>query len=206
MELKPRAIIYDNDGMICHSERFSDRYCAEFGIDMSVMAPFFDGPFKQCLVGKADLKEELARVLGLWGWKGSVGELLEYWFSVGATQDEKLFPTVAKLKAQGLVVCLATNQEKYRTEFLKKKFGYEELFDEIFSSAELGAYKNSEKGLARTFEILRDKYGVVEKGEVLYWDDRPGNVEHIKQSGMNGQLFVDYEGFQKKMKEFGYSA
>ena len=199
-----KAIIYDNDGMICHGTRFSDRYCAEFGLDVNVMSPFFDGPFKNCLVGKADLKEELSKVLEIWKWGGTVDEIIEYWFDSGDKLDNEIFPTISKLREQGLIVCLATNQEKYRTEYLVKKFGYDKVFNDIFSSAELGAYKNSEKGLQKTFDFLNDKYGIQDKGEIMYWDDREGNVEHINQFGMNGQHYKNYEDFRSVMEQVGY--
>ncbi|MDO8492991.1 MAG: hypothetical protein Q7S19_00380 [bacterium] len=200
----PKVIIYDNDGMICHSGRFSDSYSKEFGIEMDIMSPFFEGPFKNCLVGKADLKEELEKVLDIWNWKGTANQLLDYWFSVGSTLDEKVFPTISKFKDQGLIVCLATNQEKYRKEYLVTKFGYDKVFNEIFSSAELGAYKNSEKGLQKTFDILKDKYGIEDRDEIMYWDDREGNVEHINQFGMNGQHYKNYEEFRDVMAGLGY--
>ena len=72
---KPKVIIYDNDGMILNGGRFSDQYAKEFGVDLATMTPFFDGPFKKCLVDKADLKEELAQVLEEWKWNGTVDEL-----------------------------------------------------------------------------------------------------------------------------------
>src|SRR3989344_4656191 len=117
---KPKVIIYDNDGMITRGGRFSDRYSKEFGVDPAVMAPFFEGPFKKCLTGKADLKEELKQVLVVWKWKGTVEELMQYWFAVGDVLNEDVYTSITKLKKQELIVCLATNQEKYRAQYLVK--------------------------------------------------------------------------------------
>lgn len=60
-----KAVIFDSDGMLSHGPRFSEHYAREHGILIEEMTPFFTGPFKKCLVGQADLKEELAK-----GWLG----------------------------------------------------------------------------------------------------------------------------------------
>lgn len=201
---KPKVILYDNDGMVTHGGRFSDQYAKEFGIDISVMAPFFEGPFKKCLVGKADLKEELGKVLETWKWKGTADELMQYWFAIGDSVYEDVYASILKLKEQGLVVCLATNQEKYRTEYLNEKLSYGKVFDEIFSSAKLGAYKHSVEGLEKISQILREKYNVSDKGEILYWDDREGNVEELNKRGFNGQQYRDYNSFKDVLNEYGF--
>ena len=179
---KPRAVIYDNDGMITHGGRFSEQYAKEFGVDPAVIAPFFEGPFKNCLMGKTDLKEELKKVLETWKWKGSVDELAQYWFSIGDSVHDDMYASILKLRAQGLIVCLATNQEKYRTKYLVNKLSYDKIFDEIFSSADLGAYKHSPDGLEKIFQVLKEKYAISDKGEILYWDDREDHVENLNLS------------------------
>jgi putative hydrolase of the HAD superfamily len=201
---KPKAIIYDNDGMITYGGRFSEQYAKEYGVDPAAMAPFFDGPFKDCLVGKADLKEELAKVLEAWKWSGTVDELLAYWFSIGDAVYNNVYDSISRLKAQGAVVCLATNQEKYRTQYLVTKLAYDKVFDEIICSADLGVYKHSPEGLEKIFQILKEKYGVMDKGEILYWDDREDHVESLNKAGFNGQLYRDYPSFKLGLLEQGY--
>lgn len=190
--------------MITYGGRFSDAYAKEFNIDQTIMTPFFGGPFKNCLVGKADLKEELQKVLVSWKWNGTVEELLQYWFSIGADVHEEVYASISKLREQGLIVCLATNQEKYRTEYLANKLGYRKVFDEIFSSAEIGAYKHSLEGLAAIFQILHDKYAILDKDEVMYWDDREEHVKVLNEQGFNGQLYRDYPSFRATLAESGY--
>ena len=201
--MKPKAILYDFDGMLTHGPRFSDTYAQEFGVDLAVMAPFFDGPMKECLYGRADLKEELAKVLGAWKWPGTVDELLEYWFSIGEA-DKEVFTSIAKLKSQGVVTCLATNQEKYRIAYVTKKYGLDTAFDEIFCCANLGAFKHSAEGLEKIYSVLKEKHGIENKNEIMYWDDRPGNVENLITEGFNGQLYKDYAGFRETLAATGF--
>jgi putative hydrolase of the HAD superfamily len=201
---KPKVVIYDNDGMITDGARFSDTYSKEFNIPMELMDGFFDVHFKNCLHGKADLKEELRPFLEKWKWNGTVDELLDYWFRVGAEPNHDTYESISKLKEQGVVCCLATNQEKYRTQFLIQKMNYNELFDEIFSSADLCVFKTSEEGLGKIFNALKERYGDLEKDEILYWDDREGNVKHLNEFGFNGQKYKDYNSFKQTMNDYGF--
>jgi len=203
---KPKAIIYDNDGMITYGGRFSEQYSKEFGVDLAIMSPFFETSFKSCLLGKADLKEELAKVLKAWKWGGTVDELMQYWFSIGDSVYNNVYDSILKLKAQGGVVCLATNQEKYRIQYLVAKLSYDKVFDEIFSSADLGVYKHSQEGLEKIFQVLKEKYAISDKGEIMYWDDREDHVESLNKTGFNGQLYRDYPTFKLVLSEYGYQA
>lgn len=201
---KPKAILYDNDGMVTHGGRFSEEYTKEFGVDMVALTPFLEGSLKKCQIGAADLKEELAKVLDAWKWKGTVDELLQYWFTIGDTPHEDVYASVTKLKQQGLVVCLATNNEKYRLQYLVSKLAYDKVFDEIFSSVELGAYKQSTEGAEKIFQTLKEKYGILDKEEILYWDDREKNVESLNNMGFNAQLYHRYDSFKTVMKKYGF--
>ncbi|MBI2004651.1 HAD hydrolase-like protein [Patescibacteria group bacterium] len=201
---KPKVIIYDNDGMIIHGGRFSDQYSKEFGVDLTTMMPFFDGPFKKCLTGKADLREELAQVVEIWKWKGTVDELMQYWFAVGNVLYEDVYASIAKLKKQGLVVCVATNQEKYRNQYLVRKYSYSKVFDEIFCSASLGVYKHSLEGLEKIYQRIKEKYNIFEKGEIMYWDDRDENIQNSNKAGFNGQQYKDYQSFRAVLLNYGY--
>ena len=201
---KPKVIIYDNDGMVTHGGRFSDKYSRAYGVDPAIMSPFFEGPFKQCLTGRADLKEKLAKVLDIWNWNGTVDELMQYWFAVGDVLDSDMYESITKLREQGAIVCLATNQEKYRTQYLVNNHSYDKVFDEVFSSADLGAYKHSAKGLEKIYNSLKEKYGIADKAEIMYWDDREGNVASLNEVGFNGQQYRDYESFKAVLAECGY--
>ena len=200
---KLKVIIYDNDGMITHGGRFSEKYSKEFAVDSAAMLPFFEGSFKNCLVGKADLKEELKKVLVTWKWKGTVDELLQYWFSIGNSVYDDIYASILKLKEQGLIVCLATNQEKYRTGYLVNKLSYNKIFDEIFSSADLGVYKHSPEGLEKIGQVLKEKYAISDKEEIMYWDDRENHVGCLNKAGFNGQLYRDYLSFKSVLSDYG---
>ena len=147
-----QAVIFDFDGMLTHGPRFSEHYSKEHGISIDEMTPFFVGPFIDCLVGKADLKDELQKGwLEKWNWTHSADELLKYWFSVGDRLDQNVFDSVGKLRSNGLICVLATNQEKYRTDHLSETFGYNKAFDKVFSSAYTGLKSPHRNSLMRSW-------------------------------------------------------
>lgn len=195
-----KAVIFDSDGMLSHGRRFSDTYAKEHEISLDEMTPFFAGPFQDCLVGKADLKEELGKGwMEKWNWRGSVDELLEYWFSTGDQLDNSVFDTVKRLRGECVLCVIATNQEKYRTDYLSNKFDYTRAFDRVFSSAYMGSKKTSTEFLDAVFSFLKEQVPSIQKGEVLFWDDRPENIEKVKQYGFEARQFSDATQYHKEM-------
>lgn len=198
-----KAVIFDSDGMLSHGPRFSEVYAKEQNIPLSELTPFFTGSFKECLIGKADLKEELKKGwLKKWKWEGSVESFIDYWFSVGDKLDKNVFDSVKKIKSGNIPCVLATNQEKYRTEYLSKKFGYENTFDKIFSSAYVGYKKPSADFFQVIFDYL-SRLSLFSKENVLFWDDDLENVKGAKNFGFQAEIFTDFKSYEAVMKKFG---
>lgn len=78
------AILFHVDGVILYprDKYFSQRLLEEaYKIDEEKISSFFKNKYKQVIIGKADLKEEVAKVMSGWGWPGTIDELLDFWFS-----------------------------------------------------------------------------------------------------------------------------
>ena len=100
--MKYKAIFFDADGVLVKNRHlFSEQLEKDFGIKKEIMTPFFTGVYSQCSLGKADLKKELTKVVDDWGWKGTVDELLAYWFSVGTEIEKDVVGFIKELKEQG---------------------------------------------------------------------------------------------------------
>lgn len=67
-----KAIIFDADGVAIFPWRAAQLFEREYGITREMVSEFFSGIFADCLIGKADLKEELPPYLERWGWQTSV--------------------------------------------------------------------------------------------------------------------------------------
>jgi putative hydrolase of the HAD superfamily len=74
-----------------------------------------------------------------------VQEFLEYWFKVENKVDARLLREVDQLRTAGIRSFLATNQERYRTEYISREMGLSDHFDGIFSSAFVGYLKQDRR-------------------------------------------------------------
>lgn len=191
-----KVILFDTDGMVVITEMFSVMYCKEFGIPYEKILPFFKNEFQPCIVGKADLKKQVKPYLKDWGWDKPVEEFLNYWFKAEHNIDKRVVKLISRLRRIGVMCCLATNQEKYRTQYLREQMGFNQVFDKIYSSAEIG-YKKPQPGF---FEyIIRDLK--LPKDEIQFWDDTEENVQAANDVGLKGYRYQDYEDFKKVVEK-----
>ncbi len=182
-----KAVVFDADGVIVHGERFTERFARDHGIQLKNTQPFFEGVFQDCLAGKADLKKELKKHLGEWGWAGSVDELMKFWFSEDRL-DERFFPLIDGLRKKGIRCYLATNNEKYRTDYLLKEKGLGRRFDAVFSSCSVG----SKKPEPEFFAHILDKLDGITKEEVLFVDDDPENTAGAERFGFPTETYGEF--------------
>ncbi len=198
--MKIKAIIFDADGVVINSPGyFSVQYQKKFGVSGDVMLPFFKGKFQECLVGKADLKEELEHVLRKWKWSGTVDELLVWWFKSEHYIDDRIIKEIVKLRGNGIKCYLGTKQEKYRTQYMKKDMGLEDFFDGVYSTSDLG-YNKTDKNFYKTIsQDLLEKENINPQ-EIMFWDDDQENVNVASGCGWNAFLYANFEEFRDKIK------
>lgn len=193
--MQVKAIIFDTDGMLINGEMFSKRLEKMYGISTEKTKSFFVGKFQECLIGKADLKEELEKLVLLWGWEGSVEDMLCFWFEGEAKVEQRMLDMVGKLKEKGIKCYVATNQEKYRTQFLLDQLNFKSIFDKVYSSAELGYKKPSQDFFAKIFQ---DNHGLA-KNQTMFWDDDETNVLGAKEFGFASYQYKNFEDFVQKI-------
>lgn len=191
-----RVMLFDVDGVIANGELFSQHLARDYGITSEMTAPFFRSRFMECLVGRADLKQELSDQLPQWGWQGTTEEFMSYWFRCEHSMNEALLAAVALLRQQGIRCYLATNQEHYRTIYILEQMGCADLFEGMFSSAHIGYLKHE---LAFFEQVLRQLDGV-KANEILFWDDSPGNVATAQAVGLQAELYQDFAHFEKQVQ------
>lgn len=166
--MNEKVILFDADGIAIICERFSSRMEKDHGTPWEVMKPFFDGPFAQCKIGKADLKTELQKVMREWKWTGSVEELMDYWFKIGLIIDNNIINLVNKLRTKGVKCCLATNQTVCRADYLRNDLGLGKIFDGFYTSADMGYMKDVPTFFER---VLANLGGNLPGHEVLFVDN-----------------------------------
>ncbi len=189
-----KTIIFDADGvLVFRKEYFSKR----LGLSEDVMKKFFEGVFQECLVGKADLKEELPKYMHEWGWEGSVDELLKEWFEGERELNQELLSYIEKLRKKGITIYVGTNNEKYRTEYLRDVVGLGKVVHKFYGSGHIGHLKPDHK----FFQYIIDDQKL-DKDEVIFWDDFKENVKAARKFGIKAEYYYSFEDFEKKMKKY----
>ena len=184
------TLILDADGVLINGESFSETLARDYDVDNDKEKEFFTTKFQDCLVGKADLKEAITPYLSSFGWKRTTEDFLEYWFKAGHKLNEPLIEYVQKLRKSGIRVVLATNQEKYRTQYMLEHMGFEAAFDKVYSSAHLGLKKPAVEFFAKVVDDLG-----VKKDHVLFWDDDQKNIDGALAYGVHAEFYGDYDAF-----------
>lgn len=192
-----KAIIFDADGVVINSPGyFSVQYEKEFGVSNDIMVPFFRGIFQEAVMGKADLKELLVPEIEKWKWKGTIDELLAWWFKSEHYIDERIVKEIRRLQEKGIKCCLGTKQEKYRAAYIRKEMGFEKIFDDLYISCEMGC----KKPMPEFFEYIQNdlaKKFSIRAQEIMLWDNKQENIAASKEMGWQSYLYKDFKDFHK---------
>jgi putative hydrolase of the HAD superfamily len=197
-----KAICFDADGVVVYPQKqFSKHLKEEHGIPPEMTRSFFDGVFNDCLVGKANLNDVLPTYLQDWKWKGSTEEFIATWLKFDHVVDIRVIAAIQHLRQNKITCCLVTSQERNRAEYMKTKMGFQDVFDQLFFSCEIGLqkpdpayYQNIEKALN------------VEKESILFWDDLEINVIAARENGWNAEIYTEFDEFEKIMTEYNLIA
>lgn len=195
------TMLFDVDGVLLIGEPWNKDLARAYGITDEMLAPFFSSSFPACLIGKADLKEELATYLPRWGWPLSVDDFTDYWFR-HHTIDKTLLQHIQQLRQSGIKCYLATQQERYRTDYILHDLGFAAQFDGAFSSVDIGYMKNK----PQFFEAVLHKLDGCQLSEVLFWDDNTGNVATARGVGIQAEVYSDFASFLLAMRRYSASS
>jgi putative hydrolase of the HAD superfamily len=179
-----KILLFDTDGVLVHSEMWSVAYARKVWLAPDTMKSFFSGLFQECIIGKADLREVLAPYLQDWKWGGSVDDYLESWFSFENQPDHTLLEEIQKLRNDGYMCYVATNQEKYRLQYLRDIMEFNTLFDGVFCSAEIG-YKKPE---IEYYEYITQAVNM-HPNKIVYFDDDEKNITSAQNLGIASHLY-----------------
>lgn len=186
-----KCILFDADGVLTLPEDvFSVVYARSHGLDTEPFENFFRNDWYPIVTGTKDLKESIAANPELWQWSGSVDELLDYWFKTEDVRNEELLKVIADLKDKGIPCYLATDQEKYRADYMKSVM-FKDLFSGYFVSADLGVTKTDQRFFELILEKLSVQYPKLKPSDVIFFDDSKSKVDTAKAVGIDARLFED---------------
>lgn len=188
-----KTILFDADGVVVTPPQvFSKTLVQKYNIPMEIASDFFTGAFQSCLVGKDDLKKEIAPYIKKWGLKLEVDQFLLDWFESENYLDKEMLSYIDQLKSEGIICVLATNQEKYRTNFMRDDMKLGEVFNHIFSSAYIGLKKPHPD----FFINIINRFNLNTQ-EVLFVDDLAKNVQAAETVGIKSNLYKKLESFKR---------
>jgi len=181
-----KALMVDVDGVIVRGRRgdglhWSTGLEADLGISPALLQrEFFATHWEAIVLGQATLRERLASALERFAPQASAARLIDYWFATDAWLDDRLLADLAKARAGGLQVHLATNQEHERVRYLLNDLCLGGAIDGCHYSAALGCRKPQ----AEFFEAVAKRVGYA-PAEFMLIDDAEENVVAAKAAGWN---------------------
>lgn len=194
-----KTILFDADGVLTlPEEMFSVVYSKSHGLDPEPFETFFKTEWNDFVLGKRDLKEHIHDNNDLWKWDGQPEELLEYWFKSEDVQNDEMIELIKQLRGTGMLCYLATEQEKYRGDYMKNVM-FKDLFDGYFVTAELGLKKSDPKFFERIIELLNESGANIKPNDVMFFDDSQSKVDAAIMAGINAHLFTGIQQFKQVM-------
>jgi putative hydrolase of the HAD superfamily len=190
-----KGIIFDFDGVVyLEKPRFGFVLSEKFNIPYENILPFFENELAECQLGDKDLKVELRKYIEKWRIESTPEKLMKMWFENGEINKE-VVENIKRLKKNGIVCLLTTSNEKYRFEYLVKKYNLEKLFDKLMPSYNIKARKPDKKVYEFIFNLYEFK-----PSEYLYFDDSAKNIDIGKSLGINSYVFEDNRKFRKVLE------
>jgi HAD superfamily hydrolase (TIGR01509 family) len=194
-----KAIVYDLDGMIFHEPHyFTQELEKRYGIPITESLFSKDPNYIACNEGKMSLDEFLKPYYERWTqhekFNLSFEEAKQGWFSF-AKVDPEMIELAKKLKNQGIMNIIATNNTRERITYLREKHDLDDTFETV-GSFDLGVMKPAKE----FFSKLMDQLGL-QPDEVLYYDDSKETITILKNLGFNALVYRDIEQFKKDLKE-----
>lgn len=170
------VLLWDADGVLQHPRHEWAPRLEAWGGPGFVEALF--AAEVPALRGEVPFREALTQLLIEWpDVTASVDDLLELWEQVDS--DDGAIALVREVAATGVTCVLATNQQDHRKAYLRRVFGYDDVFARSFYSCDVGARKPEHAYFDRVLKALD-----VPAGEVGFVDDVEANIEAARQLGI----------------------
>jgi putative hydrolase of the HAD superfamily len=191
-----KVILVDADGVVIKRRKyFSEIYAEQAGLDAKAdFLPFFQGEFRNTVVGMADLKEIIGPWLEKWKWDEGIEAFLQLWFETESNVQNDVLDYLAQLRKSGIKCYLASQQEHYRGEYILNQLGLKAKFDGTFMTNDLGVRKDD----SHFFELILVQLKIP-ASEILFVDDEQENLDAAKAAGISTYFYRDLGEFRKFM-------
>lgn len=195
-----RVMLFDADGVLTLPEEFFSRvYARSHGLDPEPFEEFFRGPFGKTGLGQADLKELLVEYADLWQHEDPEA-IMKQWFESEDIRNEQVIELIPRFRAKGIKCYLATNQEKYRGQYMKEVM-FHGLFDGYFVSCDLGVIKPDPEYFEKVLAAIGQDVPGIQPQDVVFIDDSRANVAGAASLGIDARFYEGVEQVKALLNE-----
>jgi putative hydrolase of the HAD superfamily len=195
-----KAIMVDVDGvLIVHPdvEGWSVHLERDLGLSASTLqTEFFEQHWDDVIHGRASLRDRLGPTLKIIAPHLTCDALINYWFSNDAHLNEGLLDELESIRADGILIHMATVQEHERASFLWENLNFRSRFDGIHYAAELGCVKPD----IQFYTSIEARTGFAPH-ELFFIDDKHANVEGARFCGWAASLWTGKEALRSLIPE-----
>lgn len=182
------VVLFDADGVVQSMGPVVEHLAERYGWSSDRATEFLHDYWRRetecgCLRGEAAFSDVFGALLLEWGVALDAAAVYEDLLQAAIVPDRRLLQLVEELRSTGVRCGLATNQERGRARFMAERLGYEQIFDSLFFSCEVGYTKPS----AEYFLSVLNELDVAPP-EVLFLDDHTANVEAARSVGLRAEL------------------
>lgn len=201
--MERRAIMVDVDGVLIahpHAAGWTATLERDLGIAPAALQRAFFAPHWDDVVhGRAALRSRLAPVLAALAPSVGYERFVSYWFDNDAHVNHALLAELARLRADGAELHLATVQEHERARYLWELLDFRRHFDGMHYAAALGCSKPD----ARFYRLVEEATGL-DPAAIFFIDDKPANVAGARDCGWTAALWTGAETLHALIARHGW--
>ena len=191
--MKVEAVLFDADGVLQHQNTTLHSVLTDV---LSLPPDDIEARYHEVweaenpiLTGQGNFAETISDLLVRWGKPGHADAFVQA--SRDIRTDEAIVSIVRKLRNDGVLCCLASNQMTYRARYMSESLGYSRLLDREFYSCDMGHKKPDAAYFLAILATLE-----LPPGRVLFIDDHEANVAAALDLGMNAAVFQPGPGVE----------
>ena len=152
----------------------------DLGIKQSTLRFLFDDEWIDVLLGRILLNNKVSDFFNNINSKLSNEDFISYWLEHDSCLNQNVVSFINKMHEKGFKLCVGSNQEETRLNYLLKKHNdIFSLFEKIYISANLHKVKPNKEFF---YEILKDLNTDV--NNIIFIDDDCRNINSAKNIGI----------------------
>ncbi len=193
-----KAILFDIDNVLVSNnlkKAFSERFSKDTGTNIETILEFIKTIYSKCKIGEADLKIELEKIVTSWNWKGSIEDLINYWYTPKELKiNNDLIALIDNLRSNGIKCFIVSDNEKYRSDILLNALSSNAHMDGCFISCDVGYLKNTPEYWLKLRNVV-----AIAPNEILLIDDKEKNITTARNLGIKTIIFENNQNLKQEL-------